>query len=640
MYARRQMRPKPRRSQLKSFPAPIGGWISNRSLAVPQQAGQPQGAAVLDNFIPRATSVQLRRGKVLYCTLGNGTESAVSLFSYNNGPNQRLFGATPKAIYDITSILFPYDVEIVNEDEEQLGDENGNWFGWGPTEFSEVMDDLAGGDWIVVQFATSGGVYLVGVNGVNFGFIFDGTYFYPMLEGGVHLLQYDALVDPFDAGDVVTGGTSGAVGTIYRVIANNDGTGTLMIFSVAGTFLDNETITGSGQGEATANGASALAVPGIVFPGDLTSADMSFVWVYKNRLWFAQRDTMNAWYLENVDSIGGDVAIFPLAGVFGRGGSLLFGQTWSLEGSLEGGMSEQNIFVSSEGEVAVYQGSNPAEADTWAKVGLYRIGKPLGSRGFIRGGGDLAVATSVGLVPLSKAIELDITSLNVAAVSYNIADAWSDAVQLRGLDGWQAELWPEQKIAVFAPPTPDSYPVPVIFITNSETGAWARFTGWQALCFEVFGGSLFFGSPEGKVFIANASGNDDGVPYTGAVLPLFEDMGSPASAKIGKVARAIVRASTTVNDALSWQSDYNLTLPAAPNATALGGALSIWGVGEWGVSVWGAALPQVISDDWRSIGGLGYACSVSFQVTSGEIAPLDAELIRIDAMFDTAEAVT
>src|SRR3546814_7287792 len=59
---------------------------------------------------------------------------------------------------------------------------------------------------------------------------------------------------------------------------------------------------------------------------------------------------------------------------------------------------------------------------------------PVGARAHFRGGGDIAIATSVGLVPLSKAISLDVTSLNVATVSYKIADAWSEAVTSRGMD--------------------------------------------------------------------------------------------------------------------------------------------------------------------------------------------------------------
>src|SRR3546814_4932486 len=111
---------------------------------------------------------------------------------------------------------------------------------------------------------------------------------------------------------------------------------------------------------------------------------MSYVWVYKSRLWFAQKDSMTAWYMDNADSIGGTAEPFPLGGVFGLGGSLLFGSAWSIDSSSDSGLSEQNIFVSTEGEVAVYQGSDPGEAATWSKVGVYRIGKPLGARAHFR----------------------------------------------------------------------------------------------------------------------------------------------------------------------------------------------------------------------------------------------------------------
>src|SRR3546814_4935578 len=88
----------------------------------------------------------------------------------------------------------------------------------------------------------------------------------------------------------------------------------------------------------------------------------------------------------------------------------------------------------------------------------------------------IAIATSVGLVPLSKAISLDVTSLNVATVSYKITDAWSEAVTSRGMDEWQCAVWPEQKMAVISPPNPIGADYPVMFISNTETGSWARFT--------------------------------------------------------------------------------------------------------------------------------------------------------------------
>lgn len=530
MYARSVNRPKARASQLKAFPAPVGGWVANRNLANPSEVGVKQGAAILDNFFPRASSVMLRRGKVKFATVGDGSEDVVSLFSYSSGGNERLFAATATAIYDITA-----------------GDQE-----------TAAKSGFTGGDWSIVQFSTTGGDFLIGVNGKDAGFLFDGSSFTDL---------------------------------------------------------------------------------GVTFTTGVTSADMIHVWVYKSRLWFARKLSTDAWY-GATDSIAGAATVFPLQGIFTHGGALLFGQNWSLEGGAEGGLSEQCIFATDKGEVAVFQGVDPDQADTWSKVGVYRVGTPLGKRAFMRGGGDLAIATSVGLVPLSKAISLDITALSVATVSYNISDAWADAVTQRGLDGWQCELWPEQKMAVVSPPNPVGLGAPVLFIANTETGAWARYTNWAALCMDVFQGALYFGSPGGAVFLANASGSDDGEVFSGAVLPLFEDLGSPASMKIGKVGRAVVRGSLATIGQIDWRTDFDMTLPSAPNAIFIGASSSAWGTGVWGESRWNEAVSTSITQDWQSIAGLGYTCSLAYQVSSGSIQPLDVELIRLDALFEVAEMVS
>lgn len=634
------MRPSQRRSQTKMFPAPIAGWISNRALAVPygQDGRATQGAAILDNFIPRATSVVMRRGKRRYCTLGSGESTARALFSYNNGANKRLFAANDETIYDITEVEFATDSELVDGDGDAFATEDGETFGWSSTQFLSVMGGFTGGDWSVVQFATTGNVYLVGVNGVDTGFIYDGEAFYPYVEGGVSVLAYDAETSEFTLGDTVTGGTSGATGVIWRINDLGGGEGELYLTNiVGGPFDDDELITDEDGGSATANGVDEVAIPGIDFGAGVTTANMNFVWTYKNRLYFVETGTMTAWYMDQPDSIGGEPVKFPLSGIFGLGGVLLFGQRWSLASGGDGGLSEQCAFVSSEGEVAIFQGLFPGDASSWNQVGVYRVGKPLGKNAFIRGAGDLAIATSIGLVPLSKAIELDTTALTGASISYPIADAWSNAIDQRGMVNWQGEVWPEQKIAAFAPPSNGN---PVLFIANTETGAWSRFTGWDALCMEVFEGRLFFGSGDGAIYLANETGMDDGTPYTGAILPLFDDFGAPSATKMAKVGRYVVRASARVNARVNWQADFNETLPPAPDATEISGASSVWGSGIWGSSQWVESLPRLVIDDWTSLGGVGYSGSLAYQATSGAVQPLDLEIIRAEAVFDTAEIIT
>lgn len=635
MYARRQTRPKPRQAMPKKWPAPTAGWVSNRALADPKSIEGP-GAAVLDNFFPRATGVALRRGKELYATLQQNDLPVLSLFTYRNGATEKLFGCNENWIYDLSNVAFPAPAEIVNEDEDLFVTDTGDTFGWGSTDGLEVSGVYTGGDWVVTQFATTGGVYLIGVNGEDPGFIYDGQEFYPNVAGGVWRLDYDTETAPFTEGSIVTGGTSGATGTIWKAVPGEGGEGYLLLTGVSGDF-EAETITDTEGGEAAAEGPQAVAAPGMDF-GDFSSADMSFVWAYKNRLYFVQKETLSTWYLP-VDQVGGEASEFPMGGVFANGGSLLFGARWSLESGGSGGLSDQNVFVSTNGEVAIYQGDNPSEPDSWALVGVYRIGTPLGKRAYIRGGGDLAIATTVGLVPLSKAISLDVTALNIATVSYKIADAWTDAVNLRGNNGWQAMIWPEGKMAAIAPPDLIGSSEPVIFVSNTETGAWARYTGWQAHCLETYRGQLYFGSPDGKVFKANVSGQDDGDPYTGVVVPLFEDMGAPAAAKIGTTGRPTTRANTQVADRLDLLTDYCMTLPPPPDATPLTGT-NTWGDGVWGQSQWGSVTASVIGTRWRSIGGMGSTLAPCYQVTSGSVSPIDVELLDVETLVTTAEAMS
>ncbi len=51
---------------------------------------------------------------------------------------------------------------------------------------------------------------------------------------------------------------------------------------------------------------------------------LTYVWKYRNRLFFVQGGSMNAWYL-GINSIGGALLQIPLAGATKLGGDLLFG---------------------------------------------------------------------------------------------------------------------------------------------------------------------------------------------------------------------------------------------------------------------------------------------------------------------------
>src|SRR5690606_7152048 len=93
--------------------------------------------------------------------------------------------------------------------------------------------------------------------------------------------------------------------------------------------------------------------------------------------------SLNVWYLP-VDSIGGEAKLLSLAGVFTKGGSVLFTATWSSE-SGAASMQAYLVVMTTEGEAAVFTGAYP-EDDGWALVNVYDISKPLGKNGWFRAG--------------------------------------------------------------------------------------------------------------------------------------------------------------------------------------------------------------------------------------------------------------
>jgi hypothetical protein len=382
------------------------------------------------------------------------------------------------------------------------------------------------------------------------------------------------------------------------------------------------------------NGSSWTTSPAIT---GVTAANLSYVWAFKNRLFFIEKNTLNAWYLP-VDNIGGAATVLPLQGVFQRGGSLLFGASWSLEDN--SGLTANCAFVTTEGEVAVYQGTDPGSASTWSLVGVYRVGRPLGRKAWIRAGGDIVIATDVGFVPLSQAVARDYAALAPVAVSYAIEREWNSAVTRR-TSPWHCEVWPTQQMAVIATPAVVGDTSAKMFVANVRTGSWALYTGWDATCVAVLGERLFYGTPTGKVIEAETGGYDQGAAYTATYVPLYSDIKTPSALKVVGMARAIYRAPDEMGTKVTAQFNYVTRAPAAPDAlpnTASGSDL--WGTGEWGTATWGGQRTIREYTPRYSVAGSGYAISTCLQMTSGQPGLPDVEIIGTELSFDMAEVFT
>lgn len=593
---------KPRVSRTKSFPAPRRGWISNENLA----ASKPEGARVLENWFPTPTGARLRRGSNKYATIGD-EDPVTSAASYKSGNLSKFFATTETDLYDLST--------VADEDVS-------------PT---PTYSGLTGGNWSWLQFETAGGAFLIGVNGADDGLVYDGTNWYPITGNAVYRLNYDAQTVNWGApGITVTGGTSGATGVLYRDV-DAGATGYLLLTTITGTFQDNETITAS-TGSATANGTPTLVSPAIT---GVALSSLSYLASHNSRIWAVEKNSTNAWYLDP-EAIAGAATKFPLGGIFKRGGSLLFIAEWSQD---EGaGLSASLAFFTTEGEVAVYSGTDPDTAATWALRGVYRIGLPLGKDAWIKAGGDIVVATDIGMVPLSQAVVRDVAALTLSAISSPIEDEWSKAVASRSSRDWVCESWPTKQMLLVAFPASDTEQAGM-FAANLLTGAWAFFTAWDGFCLQLFEDRMFWGTDTGLVVEAEVTGSDMGSPYVATYVPLFDDCKTPAALKQMTMARPVYRSPIEVTPRMSGQYDFDVSLPPAPDAYA-DGTQSIWGGGLWGSAIWGESVAKSTFGGWQSTVGGGYAISAALQITSGNLAAPEIDLVRIDVIFEIGDAVS
>jgi hypothetical protein len=369
----------------------------------------------------------------------------------------------------------------------------------------------------------------------------------------------------------------------------------------------------------------------------VSSADISYAWLWKSFLWMIEGGTMDAWYLA-AGAIGGAATVFPLGGVFKLGGELLFGATWSQDSG--SGLDDYIIFVTTEGEVAVYQGTNPGSAADFALVGVYTIGRPLGKNAHCRFGGDLFIATDDAIIAASKIVSAERTGLIQSAITYPIEEAWRLIVQERKGTNFPFTMviWPSETMLVVGVPTFGSLQK-ICLVMNSRTGAWAGpWTGWDTRSVVVHDDELYFGGASGAVYQGDISGSDDGDPYTATWLPRFDTLGSAAE-KVAVHARLMARANVPFTPLLFANADYEISLPTAPNADA---ALSgnTWGSGIWDTSTWGSvSYYKSKRSRWQGVAAVGHALTSGMRVTSGRDTAPDFEVIAIYMQWEPGEVM-
>lgn len=361
----------------------------------------------------------------------------------------------------------------------------------------------------------------------------------------------------------------------------------------------------------------------------ITVADSSTwldVTLHKQRIWAIQTGTLTAWYLPP-SSIAGAAVKFPLAPFFQQGGTLACLETWTIDGGQ--GIDDYLVFMSTKGEVLIYQGTDPSSISTWQMVGLYRIGSPVGNRCLYKYQGDVLVISQDGVYPLSKAIQSERIDASIA-VSAKISSAISDAVTSYGANfGWQLLNFPKENQLILNVPNGLGYQQQ--YVMNTINQSWCNFTGWAANCWELFNDQPYFGG-NGVVGLAWNTNADNGGNIFSNGLQAFSKLGTNAQKRV-TLMRPVFRSNGTPTIFAGINVDYDQSDNTAPLSFSAPTASGIWNVGLWNVAKWGSTALNIFKN-WQGASGIGMAIAPRFKTASQGI---DVRWDANDIVFEVAK---
>lgn len=566
----------------QTIPAPLGGLNARDNIA--EMAATD--AVAMDNYVPGLSNVMLRPGYRKWAT-GLPTLPVESLLPYRAGATLKMFAACGTGLYDVTT-------------KSAVG--------------APVVTGLANARFQWVNFGTPGGQFLLAVNGTDPMQVFNGTAWGAEGLGvgapissityvGTTATLTTATPHGLGNGNTVT--VAGAAPTNYNVTA--------AAITVLSATSFQYTMASAPASNATTVGTYSyqLAVTGV------DTRNCFSINAFGQRIWLLEKNTFHVWYLP-IQSIAGTATLLDLSSLFRMGGALAGMITWTVAGTTA---TEQfAVFVSTEGEVIIYQGYDPANAATWSLTGQARIGRPVGSRFWTRVGTDIVLIGSDGFVPLSQVLQLD-RKYNSNAVSNKIVNAANQAYQFYGQNfGWQVILYPSGNRLIVNVPQIEGN-LSFQFVMNTVTGAWCRYTNLNAFCWEVTQDTIFFGGL-GFVYQAEYGSDDDGMSIQGMLQPAFSYFGNNTANKRFTQVRPVLESNGRVAGSVRLVTNFD-RFSTGSTPTLVQGSSAPWDTSAWDVSKWGSDTQ--LGYNWQWVGGIGFAGTIQLQTnTKGITLAIDA----------------
>ena len=582
--------PKQRTALTASITAPIGGWNARDSVA----AMPPTDAVSLTNFYPTPTDVILRSGYTVYSSGITGQVN--TLMNYAGTSTQTLFAAAGTTIYNCSTTT-------------------------ATSAYSTSLDKLQH-----INISTAGGKYLVACNGIDATIVYDGTAWF-------------SIAPTATAQTISTITNSTTTATLTTAIPHGLVTGNRVTISGASPAAYNGTyrITVTGASTftytmATNPGGNATTVGSYTVLFAITGVNSNkFVNVnlFKNRLYFTEKDTLKVWYLP-VDSISGAASPLDFGGIARNGGFLQGMATWTIDAGQ--GADDYAVFITNMGEIIVYNGTDPDDPTTWALKGVWQLGYVYSRRCYFKWAGDILLLTQDGLVPLASALQSSRLDPRVNLTD-KIFYAISQAADLYSTEfGWQVTYFAKQNMLIINVPKTTGTEQ---YVMHTISKAWSNFSNINAKCWELQGDDMYFGGNGfvGKFWDTYA---DNGAQISATCQQAYSYFDNPGQQKRFTLVRPtfFVDVGTPgvycgINTDFQTQNNLGqVSFQPVSTTTAR------WDFATWDSDVWAGNL--VVSRQWQGVTGIGYSGGINLNMIS---AGIDVHWVSTDYVMERGSVI-
>jgi hypothetical protein len=340
------------------------------------------------------------------------------------------------------------------------------------------------------------------------------------------------------------------------------------------------------------------------FTGGISSADVCFVTLHKQRLWVIERGTGDAYY-GPVDSIAGTFTKFTFGSKFKYGGELLLLTTWTLDGG--NGLDDYLVGISRGGDVLTYQGSDPSQPD-WNLTGSFFVGQMPASRKSTKAyAGQLYILSTFGITSLQDLVQgVDPSDMGKSQSAKINRILRGQVIAQKDSPGWELTIHPADGFMQVIQPWEFANNA-IQYNQNLLTKAWGYWNSVPMKCAETWQAEYYMGGTDGRVYQYFGSRDEvtiagsTGVSIPFSILTSFQAVGDHATWKQNGLIRVVGVVGGDVVYNMKSIYDYNVIAEANPPSGGISIVPALWDAAIWDSGVWDGEL----TGNYKTEGGQG-----------------------------------